>query len=356
MKKIFISHSSADERIVSLFVDKVLHAGCGVSMEDIFYTSREDTGIVNGDDIPDSIKTGIKESAIFFMMVSENYRKSEVCLNEMGAAWATEGLKRKIMILPGAGFDRIGWLMSLKKGTKLDDSDGLDMIHDEILNVTGSKIKTVTWNRYKAEFLSMLRQISRKDAIIPESEDVVFAEEDGEELDILDLRERMDSNMKNFNSLLNSLAGETQEYASDIKSISSRLIELNSNPNGFSSTQVRGVMQRGANCANSLSVSYEQNLPLLRSYFDDAIKYAIKLQKGRIDEVVKRDNRSHFTRLIDVMIKVKDQFSSFRKALDGMVNLDKTYTKANNRLKKAVDAMLEVVSFCIVRAGEFKMA
>ena len=118
MKKIFISHALKDKEIVSLFVDKILVLGSGVSLEDIVFTSREDTGVINGEDIPEAIKSGLKESALFFMMVSEAYKDSEVCLNEMGAAWVMDDLSRKIILLPNTGFEKIGWLMSLKKGTK----------------------------------------------------------------------------------------------------------------------------------------------------------------------------------------------------------------------------------------------
>ena len=84
-KKVFISHAAIDQQIVSLFVDQIICFGSGISIEDVVYTSREDSGIINGDDIPLSIKDGIKECMLFFMMVSDGYKKSEVCLNEMGA-------------------------------------------------------------------------------------------------------------------------------------------------------------------------------------------------------------------------------------------------------------------------------
>lgn len=41
-----------------------------------------------------------------------------------------DSLVRMIVLLPGVGFDRIGWLMKLKKGTSITDDQGLDAIPD----------------------------------------------------------------------------------------------------------------------------------------------------------------------------------------------------------------------------------
>ena len=161
-KKVFISHASEDKQIVSLFVDQILCAGSGVNIEDVIYTSRDDSGVVNGYDIPSCIKDGIKQAAIFFMMVSEKYKESEVCLNEMGAAWMRDELPKKILLMPGSGFNKIGWLMSLSKGTELSDSSGLDALHDQIIDILSTRIQTATWNRCKEVFLNKLNELIKK--------------------------------------------------------------------------------------------------------------------------------------------------------------------------------------------------
>ena len=73
-KRVFISHSSQDKEIVSSFIENILVAGCGLRQEDIMYTSCEDMGVGNGEDIPMAIKKGIQECQLFLMMVSEHYR------------------------------------------------------------------------------------------------------------------------------------------------------------------------------------------------------------------------------------------------------------------------------------------
>lgn len=357
MKKIFISHSSDDEKVVSLFVDKILKAGCGVDADVIVYTSREETGVVNGEDIPDAIKNGIRESALFFMMVSENYRKSEVCLNEMGAAWIMDGLVRKIMVLPGAGFDKIGWLMSLKKGTKLDDKEGLDKIHDEVLHVLGCPLHTATWNRSRDEFLAELTKLANEAApMSPEEASLVPMEAGEEEYDLLDMRDGFESNMKAHVEVLNALSTATKHYSEIINHMTDRLNQLRANPGGFSASQVRGVLLNGTIETNQLAGTYEQQAPLLRNHFDLAIKFGIMMQESGVDEATKKTNRESFKTLIEAMINAKDEFASFRNVISGTNNVDKGFKKANTRLKKALDGLLDVVSFCISRAGEYRMA
>ena len=354
MKKIFISHASADEKVVSLFVNKILKAGCDVRTESIIYTSQVDTGVVNGEDIPEAIKKGIRESALFFLMVSENYRKSEVCLNEMGAAWITDGLVRKIMVLPGAGFDKIGWLMSLKKGTKLDDKDGLDMIHDEVIRVMECPLHTATWNRSRDEFLAELETIQEASPGAPESQANVRVEE--EEIDLLDMRELFDDNVAAYIEVLGTISSATEKYNDRITVMTKRLNQLHDNPGSFSAAQVRGIMQSGTKDANHLAEVYEQQAPLLHKHFVLAMKYAIMLQESDLGDGLKAENRKQCRNLIDTMIGTRDEISSSRKSLEGIMNLDKGFKKAIDRLKRALDGILEGVTFCITRANEYQMA
>lgn len=129
-KKIFISHSSKDKQIVDIFVDKLLHLGLQIDPNDVAYTSREETGVGTGEDIRKFIKENISTCDFVFFMISENYKKSEICLNEMGAAWATD---RTVipLVFPNLSFDSIGWLYNVRKGLLLNDPDALDSIFDD---------------------------------------------------------------------------------------------------------------------------------------------------------------------------------------------------------------------------------
>lgn len=94
-------------------------------------------------------------------MISQNYRHSEVCQNEVGAAWA---LKKKIIqiVLPDSTFDNIGWLMNLDKAVKIDKSYSLDNLQGNLCDFLSLPIKSAKqWNPHKDNFLSALATIQK---------------------------------------------------------------------------------------------------------------------------------------------------------------------------------------------------
>lgn len=120
--KVFISHSSADKEIIMPFVELILQLGLGLRNEEIAFTSEESFGVEPGENIVNYIKDNIASAFVVLIMVSPNYRQSEVCLNEMGAAWA---LRKKCIsvMLPGVDFDQLGWISCLDKAVKLSDKN-----------------------------------------------------------------------------------------------------------------------------------------------------------------------------------------------------------------------------------------
>lgn len=156
-KVIFISHASKDSGIVDEFIDSVLKLSCHFSPKEIAYTSREDTGVRPGDKIDEYIRDNIKCARIVLLMISDNYRQSEVCLNEMGAAWA---LNKEIIqvLLPGTSFKQLGWLMSLNKAIKIDVQESLDALFDRLCTCFEIDKNTVEWNRNKTKFLSFCKK------------------------------------------------------------------------------------------------------------------------------------------------------------------------------------------------------
>lgn len=147
--KVFISHSSEDKDLIDEFVDKVLRLSCGLNTSDIIYTSRQTTGVELGESIPMFIKENLQTCSLVLFMISENYRKSEVCLNEMGAAWALN--KKTISILlPDVSFNKLGWLTSLDKAIKIDDSEGLDKLASTLCR---KNLDITDWNRQKELFI-----------------------------------------------------------------------------------------------------------------------------------------------------------------------------------------------------------
>lgn len=151
--KVFISHSSQDKKILDSFVDNILIRACGLTTENIVYTSIHSTGVDLGEGIPNFIKHNLRTSSLVLFMISDNYRKSEVCLNEMGATWALER-KNISVLMPNISFDKLGWLTSFNKAIRIDDEEGLDRIF-ELLSRGSCKLSD--WTRIKKTFLEICK-------------------------------------------------------------------------------------------------------------------------------------------------------------------------------------------------------
>lgn len=354
MAKVFISHASADEDVVSLFVDNILCSGSGLPREDIFFSSREDTGVLNGDDIPSAIKDGIRCCEMFFMMVSEAYRKSEVCLNEMGAAWMRDDLPKKIILLPGVGFNSIGWLMSLRKGTQMTDEEGLDAIHDQVLDCFSLHVQTSTWNRSKRKFLQEIKHAAQP-SVPSVAENEVTSESD-EDSDILDYQERFILHMRECTRMLKEITSAQILCNTRLNNSAARLRVLQQNKEGVTTAQIRNVMTAIAKDMDDLSDTLESNSMALKDHFTQAIDNAIAMQKSSIqDESVKKTNRRSCYELIEEINGVKTSIIKVRDIINSVPDLDKTYRKSKNRLLRAYDGLQDVMVSCIRKANEIQV-
>lgn len=342
--KVFISHASADQQLVSMFVEEILVSGMGFKPEDIFYSSNEDMGVENGKDIPEAIRTGLQEAKVFMMMVSDNYRRSEVCLNEMGAAWIRDDLLRIILLLPGTGFDRMGWLVSLKKGTKLMDPKGLDRLYDQITEALRIPRKTATWNQHKDVFIASI-------------EDKVNGEEpDDEESCLLDDRDIFDEGVSEYTRVLHAITAAIRVYKTDMEMMNRRLNRVKENSRTPSTQQVRGILHQGAVDTNSLANVIEENTPVLQENFTKAMDAGIRMHQCEfIDEAVKENNRNRCGELVDAMTNAKSSFTFFRESLIKIVDLDKDFKRAKRRLSAVLDGLLAAISSCISKAEEYRV-
>ena len=151
-KKIFISHSSKDKDVVEKFIDHILMLGIGLSSDDIFCTSIEDLAIKNGEEIRNHIQSNIQNADFSILLISNNYKNSEICLNEMGAVWAYNNNVR-LYLLPESNFDEIGWLCNTKQAEKLFNSITLDTLKIELSQYYSLKDKGTTWSRQRENFL-----------------------------------------------------------------------------------------------------------------------------------------------------------------------------------------------------------
>lgn len=91
MAKIFISHSSKDEKIVKLLTE-FLQMGMGIARENIFCTSYSKT-LRTGEAFIEEIREAMQDCEMVFFLITDHFLESQFCLTEMGAAW---GLGKRI--------------------------------------------------------------------------------------------------------------------------------------------------------------------------------------------------------------------------------------------------------------------
>ena len=157
-KRIFISHSSKDKQLIKDFVNHILCLGIGLNPDDIFCTSIEDMTMRNGEDIRKHIQDNIRSAEYSFLLISDNYKASEVCVNEMGAVWAYDANVR-LFLLPDVSFSSIGWLCDTRKADKLADSVALDRLYEEMINYFSLKENLVHWSQQREIFVRRVREL-----------------------------------------------------------------------------------------------------------------------------------------------------------------------------------------------------
>lgn len=278
--KIFISHASKNKLLIDEFVDKILRLSCGFNTSDIIYTSRQTTGVGLGDGIPQFIKDNIKTSSLVLFMISSDYRQSEVCLNEMGAAWALD--KKTISILlPDVSFNSLGWLTSLDKAIKINDSEGLDKL---VSMISRKELDIVDWNRQKELFISKCYEFqvpqeegekfekhkSINNLNIFDTKFYVRAVTEGEYQYQLDLRLRSESNIVLKNAFIvndNTFIGDVSNPSKEIKLVSaipSDSIDINTiKPSDYKSKVLTCISEKGIritdtriSCGEQISISF----------------------------------------------------------------------------------------------------
>lgn len=159
---VFISHASADKAIIGQFIKDILKEGLGLRDENIACTSFEATGVTIGGDIPRYIKDNIASAQVVLAMISKAYKASEVCQNEVGAAWAL-GNRPLQILLPDVDFDELGWLQHLKKAARIDQQDCLDNLEEVLCDKLGINLVSPRhWNPCVSSFLAYFH----KDQII----------------------------------------------------------------------------------------------------------------------------------------------------------------------------------------------
>lgn len=159
--KFFISHSSDDEVIVNGFIEKILKLGCGFKRKEIFCT-LDHTAIRTGDDFRNEIVENMKKCDYILCFISDNYRQSEVCQNELGAAW-TFGDKRILPFkFPNVSFKEIGFLNVVKQAADITDKSKIDELYDELCNYYDLQLDWRNFNEQKDTFVKLVEEQQNK--------------------------------------------------------------------------------------------------------------------------------------------------------------------------------------------------
>lgn len=152
--KIFISHSSKDILIVEKFVEKILILGLKISPDRIFCSSMEGQGVKSGEYIPDRLKEEINKSTLALLFISKNYKESEVCINEIGAAWAVLEKENVIpLIFPNIGFEKLGFLNLNTLGLKIEKEESILKLIEDCKDVLDTDYKPTVLNKQIKSFL-----------------------------------------------------------------------------------------------------------------------------------------------------------------------------------------------------------
>lgn len=158
--KVFISHSSRDAAIVKHLVDDVLIGSLQIKIGEIKCTSVEGSKINSGKDWRSEILKYIGRAKITLLILTTNYKASEMCLNEMGAAYALPNEVIPVIIDP-LNFDNAGVLSEVKQLEILNEESNLDKIYDrikEILDIPRDELKVERWNSKKRDFIGKVNK------------------------------------------------------------------------------------------------------------------------------------------------------------------------------------------------------
>ncbi|WP_165027029.1 toll/interleukin-1 receptor domain-containing protein [Dysgonomonas sp. ZJ279] len=155
-KKIFISHSSEDTIIISNFQKEILMLGCGIKETDIFCTLNK-SAIQTGEDFRNEIIRNMKDCDYILLMISKNYQESEVCINEMGAAWALDNKRVLPFVFPDIAFNQMGFMCNVKQGAKINEREKLDEFYQEVIDFYKLTPNWQNFNKRTTDFISLLK-------------------------------------------------------------------------------------------------------------------------------------------------------------------------------------------------------
>ena len=105
------------------------------------------------------ISVNMEGSDYILLFISENYKKSEVCGNELGASWAYRDKRILPLVLPNVQFGQMGFLNVVKQGAKLLDRSKLDELYEEICRKYSLTLDWKNFNKRKDDFINTVHSL-----------------------------------------------------------------------------------------------------------------------------------------------------------------------------------------------------
>jgi hypothetical protein len=157
MSKLFISHSSQDDKIIKPFIDLIENIGVPHNL--IFYSSHPAYGVGLGENIFTRLKTELEDYVFALFMLSDNFYKSPVCLCEMGAVWIKSNKQIPILI-PPFDFNAVQGVFPNSLGFKMNDKNQLNNFKGELESYFKlTPIHITRWEEKRDEYITKINEL-----------------------------------------------------------------------------------------------------------------------------------------------------------------------------------------------------
>jgi hypothetical protein len=280
-KDVFISHSSKDKTIADNFIDLILHGALSIPIDKIFCTSTDGTKIKSGTDWRDSILTALKEAQLNFLLITPNYKESEVCMNEMGAAWVAAPNVIPLIVEP-INYKSVGVIQEPVQFENLLDEKSLDRIKDlvqETLDIPNKLIKSDRWTAKKKEFVLKTKTYLKNNSFVTPMD-----------------REKFDELLKENDDLETTLSriieekAELQKLVEELKKAKNKE-EVNSIVKQYSDTsQFDEFEELGQKLHNALNEFHPIIIGIIfKTYSSKEITIRSQVHSDEIDEALAND-------------------------------------------------------------------
>ena len=157
---IFVSHSSKDRELVHILVE-FLQVGMGIGRDRIFCTSYPNE-LPTGRPFNDIIRERMKVCDAVFLVITDNFLRSQYCLAEMGAAWVKCDATYPLLL---TGLEKLAKtpLQGVQVRVLTNEND-VSVVYDELRNsgiITGAS--TAEYMRRLPKFIRQIQMLVNGD-------------------------------------------------------------------------------------------------------------------------------------------------------------------------------------------------